>query len=301
LKPDFNKVVIGTWTLGGDFGHVKLLDVARVLDHSYDLGFREYDTAPNYGNGFVEFCIGKSFFNKKDITVNTKVGNIPFYGKGFELEIIKKSFNQSLLRLGGLQVNVLFLHNPRHEIKDYEVILEYLNSLKRQGKIQKIGLSKAKGFAYEEVVDLNEFDVIQDDVNLLYMDPIIHQSNSDIELMARSPLATGILSGKLSKNTVFLDGDLRSSWLKGERLESILKRVNIIKQQIDRPIPSIARQFLLSNKNISKIIFGVKRVEHLDDLVQEFNNQPITQDELNTLIKLYENDFGLINEKHLAY
>ena len=89
--------------------------------------------------------------------------------------------------------------------------------------------------------------------------------------------------------------------MKGERLESILKRINIIKQQIDRPIPSIARQFLLHNKNISKIIFGVKRVEHLDDLVQEFNNKPITQDELNTLIKLFETDFGLINEKHLSY
>ena len=114
-------------------------------------------------------------------------------------------------------------------------------------------------------------------------------------------MATGILSGKLSKNTVFLDGDQRSSWLKGERLESILKRINIIKQQIDRPVPSIARQFLLSNKNISKIIFGVKRIEHLDDLVQEFYNRPITQDELNTLIKLFETDFGLINEKHLSY
>ena len=48
MKSDFNKVVIGSWPLGGDFGHVKLIDVARMLDHSYDLGFREYDTAPNY-------------------------------------------------------------------------------------------------------------------------------------------------------------------------------------------------------------------------------------------------------------
>ena len=66
-----NKIVIGTWGLSGDYGNVSLRTIQEVLEYCYAAGIKEYDTAPSYGNGFAEFCLG-NIFKDKDILINTK-------------------------------------------------------------------------------------------------------------------------------------------------------------------------------------------------------------------------------------
>ena len=68
-----NKIVIGTWPMSGDWGKINITEVIDTLEKSfYDYGFVEYDTAPNYGNGFSEFIIGKVFSNENKIIINIK-------------------------------------------------------------------------------------------------------------------------------------------------------------------------------------------------------------------------------------
>ena len=196
-----SKVVIGTWPLSGDFGPVGLKKIHEVLEHCYNIGFKEYDTAPNYGNGFMEFCLNKVFHDKPDVKINTKIGNIPFHGKSFDLNDLKRSFEQSLKRLSGLAINVLFLHNPRNEVDDFNPLVDFMNEMKLQGKIKYLGVSRARDFIYDRVLNLNHFDVIQDDMNLLYR-PNNFAPNKKF-FMARSPLASGILSGKMKFDTAF--------------------------------------------------------------------------------------------------
>lgn len=294
-----NKVVIGTWPLSGDYGHVPLPTIQEILLYCYSKGLKEFDTAPNYGNGFMEFCLGKIFYDKMDVKINTKVGNRPFLDKNFTISALKDSFAQSLKRLCRKNVNVLFLHNPRNEITNYEEILVFMNQLKREKKITEIGLSKAKGFEYD--IDLNIFDVIQDDVNLLYLEPLANSISNDITFMARSPLASGLLSGKLSFNTKFSPDDHRSKWLIGPRLESISKRIAILKKISKLNLPELAMRFLLHNPKIDKIIFGIKSIEHVDEIIKNIQKPPLEDDFNEKLIKLYEDDFGLENEKELGY
>jgi len=104
-----NKIIIGTWGLSGDFGNISLSNIEELLNYAYHCGIKEFDTAPSYGNGFMEFCLGKFFYNFPDIKINTKVGNLPFYGKTFELDNIKRSVGESVGRLNGLKINILFL------------------------------------------------------------------------------------------------------------------------------------------------------------------------------------------------
>ena len=165
------RIVIGTWPLSGDYGYVDLETVQKTLEFCHNNGFKEFDTAPNYGNGFIEFCLGNVFQYNLDVKINTKMGNIPFGGKSFELEKLDKSFNDSLKRLRRKSISTLFLHNPRDDILDYEKILDYMRNLKNENIIEFIGLSKAKGFDYSNL-ELNQFDIIQDDVNLLYLDSL---------------------------------------------------------------------------------------------------------------------------------
>ena len=105
-----DKVVIGTWPLSGDYGEVDLKTVQKTLECCYYNNLKEFDTAPSYGNGFIEFCIGKVLGKKSDVLINTKIGNTPFHGKSFKVINLKSSLEQSLKRLSVDSLNILFLH-----------------------------------------------------------------------------------------------------------------------------------------------------------------------------------------------
>ena len=285
-----SKIIIGTWPLSGDYGHVNLKEIQDILECCYESDFKEFDTAPNYGNGFMEFCLGKVFHGKSDVKINTKIGNHSFGRKSFEIEKLKESLNESLKRLKRKSVSTLFLHNPREEILQYDKIIDFMEKLKQENIIEFMGISKAKNFDYSDKVDLNRFDVIQDDVNLLYLDSLNKIQSSNTVFMARSPLASGLLSGKISNDTVFSDDDHRHSWLKGDRLKSLLRRIDIIKENSEMDIAVLAMKFVLNLQNVDKVIFGVKKSEHVKKII-----------EINSDYKLDENDFGLKDEKHNSY
>jgi len=258
-----SKIVIGTWGLSGDYGNVQPGTIQKVLEYSYSSGIKEYDTAPSYGNGFAEFCLG-FVFKDNDVLINTKIGNIPFFGKCFELDALKKSFEQSLIRLKRDSIYILFLHNPRG-IDNYDAILSWMNGLKKEGRITYTGICLARGWDYATETDIKCFDVIQDDANLL--DRSFELRNYKPSLFyARSPLASGILSGSLSASATFEKEDHRSQWLKGERLQGILSQIKEL--GIKEDLPTAARKFVLNHPKIDKAIFGVKKLEHVKSLLE---------------------------------
>jgi aryl-alcohol dehydrogenase-like predicted oxidoreductase len=261
------KIVIGTWGLSGDYGNVKLKIIQEVLEYCYSKGLKEYDTAPSYGNGFAEFCLG-NVFKDKNVLINTKIGNVPFIGKCFNVEILKKSFRQSLKRLKRGSVHILFLHNPRG-INNYDDILSWLDMLKKEGKIKFSGICLPRNWDYSSEVDLKKFDVIQDDANLL--DRNFEKKNYFSKIFyGRSPLASGILSGSLTASTTFPKEDHRSQWLKGERLKQVLSQIK--KLNIKGDLASAAREFALKHPKIDKAIFGVKNLKHVKDLLKSKEN-----------------------------
>lgn len=263
-----DKIVIGTWGLSGDYGNVELRTIQEVLEYSYSRGIKEYDTAPSYGNGFAEFCLGNVFKDIDDVLINTKIGNIPFTGKCFDTKAIKVSFEQSLKRLKRDNIHILFLHNPRG-ISNYNEILSWLDMLKKEGKIKFSGICLARDWDYSSEVDLRRFDVIQDDANLL--DRNFENKNYFSKIFyGRSPLASGILSGSLSPTSTFPKEDHRSGWLKGERLKEVLTQIQEL--NIKGNLPAAAREFVLNHPKIDKVIFGVKNKKHVKDLLKTKNS-----------------------------
>lgn len=294
-----DKVVIGTWPLSGAYGRVDLKTVQSTLECCYYNNFKEFDVAPNYGEGFIEFCISKVFGDKSDILINTKIGNMPFSDKSFKVVDLRKSLDQSLKRLSLDSLNILFLHNPRNDIDDPNGVLEFMKMLKKDGKIKHIGISLAKNYKYD-LNFLQEFDVIQDDGNLLDMRFHDLQLADGASFMARSPLASGILSGKIGRESVFPINDHRSGWLKGERLESIMKRVDAIKKVSNFELIDLAKEFVLANDKIDKVIFGVKSPAHVESITGSKKELFFNKEIEEKLRMLYQNDFGLIDEGHLA-
>jgi len=293
---NYNKIIIGTWALSGDYGYVDLYDINEVLGYSYRVGFKEYDTAPSYGNGFAEFCLGNFFYGTKDVLINTKIGNVPFKGKNFNIPSLKESFKQSLFRLKRDNINILYLHNPRDI--NYGLVLDFMKTLRDEGKIKYIGLSRAKGINYS--MWENEFDVIQDDYNLLKIPCFDIYS---YKFVARSILANGLLSGNIKNNTIFEKGDLRNEWLKGERLEYLLKQIEGIRDIIapyGLSLSTVAKRYIIHQECIDGTIFGVKNKNHIRELLLDIEN-PLPKDLEIKLGYGYLQNFGVNQNNKLNY
>ena len=298
---DFSKVVIGTWPLSGDLGHVDKRNAYKILEYCAKVGFTEFDTAPNYGQGFVESCLGDVFGNDNDILINTKCGNSVNNIKDFGRTALCESLESSIRRLQRDSVHNLFLHNPRAELNDYEPVFDFFQREKNSGRITYGGLSAAKNYNYK-LSQYKQMDALQDDANLLSLDGMLHYKTENHCFYARSPLATGILSGKMTNKTTFSSNDYRSTWLKGNRLKSIIKRVEVIRSLTKIELPSLARRFMLQFKKVDKVIFGLKSIQHVDDLVKDIEADQIDNKLIQQIIELQKNDFGLDpKEKSLGY
>ena len=99
------RIVIGTWSMSGDWGPIDLNEIIDVLEKAYyEYGFEEFDTAPNYGNGFSEFLLGKIFYNEKNILISAHGNSIR--------ALCKKLFNISDTNISKLEIptgNPLFI------------------------------------------------------------------------------------------------------------------------------------------------------------------------------------------------
>jgi|TARA_Y100001949_G_scaffold175639_1_gene185944 aryl-alcohol dehydrogenase-like predicted oxidoreductase len=292
------KIIIGTASLSGNYGSVPKQEIIDTLNYCYENNFREFDTAPNYGQGVMESYLGDIFLKRDDIKIHTKIGNLINGGKDFSIDSLRKSFIHSLKRLKKENIDTLFLHNPREEINDYDEIEKFLNQLIDEGCIRKKGISLARGYNYDDSI-IKKFDSIQDDYNLLHLQ-LPNYLTSKQNFIIRSPFATGLLSGKVNSDTKFTD-PYRSAWLKDERLSSLIKRIRKIESVSATPLAEIALRYVLFQKGIDKIIIGVKKKDHVDHIIHCIEKGPLDVNLKNKLQEMYDDDFGLVNENHLRY
>jgi aryl-alcohol dehydrogenase-like predicted oxidoreductase len=297
MKP---RILIGMWPLSGDFGPVSLKIVEEVIQKAVDNGLFGFDVAPSYGSGFAEMALGHVLGNDRSIKIYTKFGNHPFKGKDFSDIGLERSLEQSLVRLRRDSVEGIFLHNPRKEFSDYLNIPKLFSKLKADGYVSKLGLSGAKGYDYSNY-PWDSIDIYQQDFNLLYQNELFPKRESSF--FARSCLATGILSGKLNNDSKFHANDHRSAWLKGERLHSLVRRTDIIRDIAGSSysLPSLARRYVLFNADVGSTILGVSKPEHIEDILQDLDSGPLPKDIVASLKKEHDIDFGLKGERHLGF
>lgn len=275
------RFVLGSWSISGDYGYKNTLKTLNLFKFAYQENINEYDTAPNYGNGYAEFLLGKFFKGKKKALLNTKVGNDHNRIKSFKIKDIEKSFFKSLKNLK--KINTLFLHNPRDDI-EYSVVIPFLNDLKKNKLISDFGISLAKDYKYKKN-ELKYFSIFQTDYNLLNFKTLIDFKRYNI--FARSPLASGLLAKDINTFTLSKK-DHRKSWLSTKRLRNINLKKKMIEQNIKGDLKENAIQFLKKNKSINKIIFGAKNEYQLKNLITIYKQNSLT-------------NFGDIKKKLYAY
>lgn len=305
-----SEIGLGTAQIGGPsliggryIGSPKIArsEALKILEEAYDSGINFYDTADKYGDGESERLIGEVFSKKRgNVILATKCGITTSGELCFDKKYVRACLEKSLKNLKTDYIDIFQLKKPGIEKIDKGEIYELFDELKQEGKIRFSGISTGTDEEAMKLVLDKRIDALQIFYNLLYIKPnelfIEKAFDSGIGLIIRSPLSSGILTGRYDYNTKFAKEDDRSFFLYGETL---ISRVNIVNKIIEffalnsnYNILHLSLNYLLSNNKISTIIPGVSKVSQLSDILKLCVIERMKQEEFNRLENFVKEQFS---------
>jgi aryl-alcohol dehydrogenase-like predicted oxidoreductase len=290
---EVNEIGLGTWQLGGDFGPVGDDTATEILRTARSLDVNFWDTADVYGGGQSESRIG-GFKDKKGVLVATKLGRGPqFEGMTrYTKAKVKDSLTGSLQRLGVEVLDLTQLHCiPIDVLRDGE-IFTWLDDMRSDGLIRHWGASVQtveEGMLAMRSPSCTTLQTIfnlfrQDAVDSLF--PAAQKQN--VGIIVRLPLASGLLSGKMTATTTFTPQDHRTynrdgdAFYVGETFSGLpfdkgVKFADEIKAWLPRGVtlPHLALRWILDQPAVSTIIAGVTKPTQLRDNVEAARTDPL--------------------------
>ncbi len=206
-----SELSFGTWAIGGSWGKSDDKEALRGLERAMELGVNFFDTADVYGDGHSEELLAKATKGKEDkIYIATKfcragdIHDLHTYSK----EQVRAYCEASLRRLGRDRIDLFQIHCPPFEIIKEGSVFHVLDQLQQEGKIRYYGVSVESMdeglFVIENNPNVRALQII---FNVLRQKPLKELLPKAIDkkvgILARVPLASGLLTGKFSKNTSF--------------------------------------------------------------------------------------------------
>ena len=211
------EVGLGTWQLGAGWGNVTDEAAMATLRSAYEAGTTLFDTADVYGMGRSETFIGRFLKETRaPIYVATKLGRFspPGWPENFSRAGIRQHTEASLRRLGVETLDLTQLHCVPFEVLKAGAVFEHLRELKREGKIRDFGVSVESMEEAEFCAGQEGVAALQIIFNIFRQKPIhtlfAEAKRRNIALLVRLPLASGLLGGKLTKQSTFAPDDHRT-------------------------------------------------------------------------------------------
>jgi aryl-alcohol dehydrogenase-like predicted oxidoreductase len=308
-----SEISLGTWQVGGKWGEpfdFKLAD--QILNKAIDGGVNFIDTADVYGNeiGQSEMAVGKFLKSRKEkIYVATKCGRQlnPHTNEAYEPKVLRKFIEDSLSRMGLETLDLIQLHCPPTEIYYRPEIFELFDRLKDEGKIQNLGISVEKVEEALKGIEYDNVSTVQIIFNMFRQRPselfFEQAKKKNIGVIVRVPLASGLLTGKFSKDSTFEKGDHRQFnrngdfFDKGETFSGInyekgLKAVEKLKKLFpkEQNLAQIALKWILEFEAVSTIIPGASSPTQVISNLETLNSSPLTKNQKNAISEIYDTD-----------
>ena len=222
-----SEISLGTWAFGGDWGTVSEDDAYAALNRAVDLGVNFLDTADVYGDGRSERLIGRLLEERPDdeILVATKAGRRldPHTAEGYDHENLSAFVERSLKNLRLEALDLLQLHCPPTEAYRQGSTFEALDALKQAGKVRHYGVSVEKVEEARMALDYPNVATVQIIFNIFRQKPAEEffplAEERNVGILARVPLASGLLSGKMSAERAFSEDDHRNYNRDGEAFD----------------------------------------------------------------------------------
>lgn len=211
-------VGLGTWQLGADWGDVSEADALSVLAAAADAGVTFFDTADVYGDGRSEQVIGRFLRTAgegRSITVATKMGRrmeqIP---ENYVMENFRTWTDRSRKNLGVDTLDLVQLHCPPTAVVASDEVYDALDTLVAEGAIANYGLSVEsceQALAAIARPNVATIQIILNAFRLKPLDAVLPAArHAGVGIIARAPLASGLLSGKYTAATTFAENDHRN-------------------------------------------------------------------------------------------
>jgi len=285
-KYKVSEISYGSWSLGGaDWGDVSKEQAFAVLNKAVDMGVNFIDTADVYGDGRSEKLIGEFLKTRKEkIIVATKMGRRlnPHVAEGYTKENLNKFVDRSLQNLGVKTLDLLQLHCPPSSIYYNPEVFEALDEMVKNKKIRHYGVSVEKVEEALKAIEFPGVSTIQIIFNMFRQRPaelfFREAKSKNIGVIVRVPLASGLLSGKMTKYSKFPSNDHRNYNREGKSFdvgetfagvpfETGLQAVEELKKIKPEgySMPQFALKWILMHDAVSTVIPGGKRPEQVSD------------------------------------
>ena len=215
---------LGTWQLGADWGEVTESDARAVLDASLDAGVTLYDTADVYGDGRSEQLIGAWRVDHPEVVVATKMGRrVDQTPENYSAANFRAWNDRSRRNLGMDTLDLVQLHCPPTAVYSIDRVFDDLDALVADGSIAAYGVSVERVDEALTAIARPNVASVQIILNAFRLKPLDEvlpaAQDAGVGIIARVPLASGLLSGRYTHDTAFAADDHRSFNRHGEAFD----------------------------------------------------------------------------------
>ncbi len=300
----FGGWAIGGNAVGNSYGPTDDAESRRAVRRAYELGCNFFDTADVYGHGHSEEIVGEALGRmRQDVVIATKVGG-NFYNRdvnpvllsrigealGHPLDrvppdaplpvthdanfspcYVRFAVEQSLRRLATDYIDLLQLHNPPLDLIGDAETYRVLDELKEEGKIRFYGVSVHPPEEGIAAVEVTRPDTVQIVYNIARREAEDHffaaARAANVGVIAREPLANGLLAGRYRPDSVWDKGDIRARMPRSyvAQVVALGERVKQLAVQSGVTPAQLALRFVLDNAAVSVVIVGMKTVAQVED------------------------------------
>ena len=274
-----SEVGFGAWAIGGTWGEVSVEDAKATLHAALDEGMTFIDTADVYGDGRSERIIREVLSERPGERpfVATKAGRrlTPHLAEGYTGANIEAFIDRSLQNLGVERLDLVQLHCPPTPVYSDGALFAALDAIKRKGKIADFGVSVETVEEARTAIRQPGVVSVQIIYNLFRMKPaevfFPEAKAANIAVIARVPLASGLLTGKMSRESQFAADDHRSfnrngeAFDKGETFSGVPFEVALEAVEELRPLvpegatmAAFALRWILMEEAVTVVIPGAK-------------------------------------------
>lgn len=308
------EIGMGCWAIGGvGYGPVSEEDALAALETAWDGGVRFFDTADTYGEGRSENILARFLSSKpRDQAVIATKAGWDFYPpaggqvkgghkKNFDPQYLRFACDQSLKRLKVDCIDLYQLHNPKLEVLRQEGFWESLLQLKKEGKVRLLGVSLhtvEEALWALEHIPVDSLQVIYNILDQRMRFEVFPKSlQKGVAILAREPLACGILTGKYSAQHVFPKQDHRRRY-SAEKMKSDAQKLKKIKEIIgENDFAVCALEFVLAEPAVSCVIPGGKNGEQVHKNLLAAEKRLLNSRDIDKLRTLFDSD--LLFKEHL--
>ena len=304
-----SEISLGTWAFGGDWGTVGEDDAYAALNRAVELGVNFLDTADVYGDGRSERLIGRLLKDRPndEILVATKAGRRldPHTSEGYDHKNLSAFVERSLDNLGVEALDLLQLHCPPSETYRRDSTFEALDRLKEAGKLKNYGVSVEKVEEARMALDYPGVATVQIIFNIFRQKPAEEffplAEERGVGILARVPLASGLLSGKMSADRAFSEDDHRNFNRDGEAFdrgetfsgvdfETGLEAVEELRVLVpeDNTLAQFALRWILMHPAVSCAIPGGKNPSQVEDNVAAVEIPPLDEGTMERVKEIYD-------------